>query len=122
MISFPQSLFHNRRVANLQFLCRYFPDKSSDEIHLLVSPLLTLIAMTGNATITKTNPLYFIHIPFVRRSKFHSNKFFSRTATFFNKPGRACFCEFYNLNVFKLIAIFLYTRNFHFLVPLIFIS
>lgn len=94
-----QPLTHSRNVASLSLLCHCYHGKCSDELHLLVPPGLTFMARTCQATYIVTNYLHSLCVPSAR-SKFYSNRFYSRTTALWNRFSRGRFPDQYNLNLF----------------------
>lgn len=72
----------------------------------LMSLVQTFTAKTRLVTFTGLNYPHFLRIYLVKRA-FHSQIFFPRTATLWNRLRRGCFPGYYNLNLFKCQSIFI---------------
>lgn len=72
-----QRLFDRRYITSHQQLYRYFRDKCSDELHLLVPPGLTFTAKTHHVMRTVAKNLHSLHLPLLG-CQFHSTSFFPR--------------------------------------------
>ena len=91
------SLSHSRDVASLYLLYRYFHGRCFDELHQMVPPLKKFVRRTQLANMSHQ---YILDI-LKAKSKFHSQSFFPRTASIWNRLPQSCFPDIYNLGLFK---------------------
>ena len=92
-----QPLSHRRDVSSLSLLYRYFHGRCSEELHQMVPPLKEFGRSTRLAS--RSHP-YVLDIP-KAKSKFHSQSFFPRTASIWNRLPQSSFPNTYDLGLFK---------------------
>lgn len=97
----PAALFpHRRKVEILSLFCCHFHYKCSDELHSLEPPALTFTSETRHDASTDLNHPHSLQVPFLGRRVFYYERFFPRTANFWNKPLPGCHPEQYNITGF----------------------
>lgn len=88
-------------VASLCLLCFwYFHIKCSNEFHSVAPPIQTFAANNPFVTSTGLNHTHCLYFLLLSRM-FHSDSFFTSTATLWKRLPRGCFLKHYKLNHFK---------------------
>lgn len=109
---------HN--IESVLLIYPYFQGKYSDELHSLLSQTeQTFEVKSHTAASTGLNHHHSLRSPFMR-SMFHSESFFRRIVTLWDRLPRDCFPAIYNFNFFKSRAnryLSFCPHNLHFLLP-----